>query len=200
MPHEVLNAEYLLNGHRDCTEHKSLAVSLKLPVRSLEYERLKDINKDFCERIETLPGDSTQFIPEYNAPVLYNFQHDLESLWWVLHYCITTWVDHQPSQDYAREVFLRSQHPSTKRNLAFRHNFKSRGGRFLHPKIKPLFADFMESLRAAMYEEYVAREAFGQLSMSASYAYIHNFFARQFQELLQHGDGGWKDVPIVSSS
>lgn len=199
MPHEVLTGRHLLEKHRECDAEDSLAVYFNLPVGSLEYQRLKDIDKNFCRRLKVLPVD-TEDIPDYDAPVHYNFQHDLEALWWLVHYCITTWVDHQPSHDYAEFVFQKTLTVSAERNECFTGNFKSLGGRFLHPQLKVPFNGFMEKLRAAMYEEYVAREAFGQLHLLKSYSYIHNFFANQLRELLQHHDDSWKGISIACCS
>ncbi|KAF5316635.1 hypothetical protein D9619_006093 [Psilocybe cf. subviscida] len=197
MPYEVLKARHLLHKHRECDVEDSLAVHFNLLVGSPEYNRLKDINKNFCRRIAALPVITTGHIPDYDAPVCYNFQHDLESLWWLVHYCITKWVDHQPSHDYAEFIFQKTFTLSAERNDCFFDNFKSLGGRSLHPKIKVPFSDFMEKLRVAMHEEYVAREAFGQLHMPKSYSYIHNFFAKQLRELLLHHNDDWKAISIT---
>lgn len=196
MPYEMLKAEHLLNMHRECDVDDSLAVLFELPAGSPAYERLKDINKDFCRRIGALPINSTRHIPDYDAAVRYNFQHDLESLWWLILFYITKCVGHQPSENYAEFIFQRTLTPSSERSECFTGKFRPSGGRHLHNKLKEPFKDFMEKLRAALYEEYVAREAFGQLNIPESYSYIHGLFAKQVRELLQHNNSGWKDVVI----
>src|SRR5688572_15068154 len=35
-----------------------------------------------------------------------NFQHDVESIWWLLIYTATARVDHQLSNEFSRKVFL----------------------------------------------------------------------------------------------
>ncbi|KAF5316634.1 hypothetical protein D9619_006094 [Psilocybe cf. subviscida] len=192
----MLKAQHLLNKHRDCDVEDSLAVHFNLPVGSQSYELLKDINRDFCRRVGALPANFTGYIPNHDAAVRYNFQHDLESLWWLVLFYITKCVGHQPSEDYAEFIFQKTLTPSSERSECFIDNFRSSGGRSLHPRLKEPFKDLMEKLRAALYEEYVAREAFGQLTIPESYSYIHGLFAKQVTELLQHNNSGWKDVPI----
>lgn len=196
MPHEVLNEEYLLTNHRDCIEQKSLAVRLKVPVGSPEYQRLTEINKNFCDRFKALPPIATAYIPPHGATVRYNFQRDLELIWWLVTFYITTCVDHEESQDYAQFIFQKTLTPSKERIHCFEQNFITRCGRSLHPNIRGTFNELMETLCTTMYEEYVAREAFRQLHIPESYSYIHGRFATKFRALLQHNNDGWQDLAI----
>lgn len=201
MPHEVLKGKHLLDGFLGpYSEAESLAAHLKnVVVGTPEYERLKIIKKDVFHRFTLLPASATDQLPVFTPVVRYNFQHDLESLWWLVIFYINACVDHQRSQDYAEDVFHNSMIATWQRTDCFEKNYIFDGGRFLHPKLVGSFKHVIEDLRRTMVEEYVAREAFGQLNQFETYSYIHAFFAKQFRTLLQHNADGWKDVLILGS-
>lgn len=43
-------------------------------------------------------------------PLKFNFQHDLESLWWIMLCVLTCGVDHKQFQDFASTVFINPLH------------------------------------------------------------------------------------------
>lgn len=55
----------------------------------------------------------------------------------------------------------------------------------------------MDNLRKGLYEGYITRQLFGQLSLKESYSMIHGNFATEFDKLLSGDVGGWKQTQLV---
>lgn len=53
--------------------------------------------------------------------VQFNFQHDLESVWWLLLWIVTRGVEHSDSHQFARRVFSNQTRPSQNRTQMFMH-------------------------------------------------------------------------------
>lgn len=202
MAHEVLTERHLVRYLRGPdSEANNLAAHLEnVIVGSPQYERLKIFKTNISPRFTSLPSTATDDIPGLGTSVRHNFQHDLESIWWLMLYYITKCVDHQASYGYAEDIFQRSLTPSWQRVDCFEKNFIFEGRDFLHARLAKPFAHFVESLRGTMYKEYTTRAVFGQLQQPESYSYIHGFFATQFRALLQDEDSDWKHVPLVGFS
>lgn len=198
MPHEVLTQKHLSSAYRGPdSEAESLAANLRnIAIGSPEYQRLKTFKK-ISARFTSLPANATDNIPKSTSVVRYNFQHDLESIWWLVLFYTNACVNHEKSQAYAEDLFRDSMIPTWQRIHCFERNYQFDGGELLHPNLAAPFGEFMENLRSAMVTEYAAREIFGQLEKFESYSYIHGFFAKQFRMLLGHNNNNWKDVPIL---
>jgi len=127
------------------------------------YLCVEPLNLSFAEEEkdleDTLPG------------VQFNFQHDLESLWWLLLWVVTQGVEHPESQQFAKTVFSNQSRPS----MARTHVFTSPGylqtclAKFLHPSIKDLGHSFVVALDL-LRTSYIKRN---KPSVIESYSTIH---------------------------
>ncbi|KXN80913.1 hypothetical protein AN958_06840 [Leucoagaricus sp. SymC.cos] len=98
-------------------------------------------------------GDS----PSAEQVIVYNFQYDLESVWWIALYCLLDCVDHPDSRDVAEEIF----------DKHLRRMLESK----LHEKLKPLL-DFIVHACDALYLEYVDREKKDKVTDPVTYSEI----------------------------
>ncbi len=53
-----------------------------------------------------MPELSTNTVEATTWPVVYNFQHDLESLWWIALWVLLARIAHEASQQYARTIYV----------------------------------------------------------------------------------------------
>lgn len=118
-PFEIINQRHLLNFVRgEVNPAASMAAQLNLREESPEYARYKIFSR-FGTRTKSIPLSFTENTPEKKTVVRYNFQHDLESIWWIALYFITALVNYEVSQTYSRQVF---RHTLEAADLGMRHN------------------------------------------------------------------------------
>lgn len=202
MPIEIMTRSYLLlylSAPRNAKPTSTLAKQLKLEEGSTQYERLKAFKK--IGDYESLPSDADlDSIPGSKSIVRYNFQHDLESIWWIVLYFVMARVPHKPSQNMAKDIFQSNLVASPERVACLHRVIDEDLEEILHPSLKDTFPMFIETLRGAMFEEYQIRAVFGQLQLPYAYTNIHATFANKFAGLFADNQNNWKDIPILSSS
>ncbi|KAH9487284.1 hypothetical protein JR316_0001354 [Psilocybe cubensis] len=135
--------------------------------------------------------------------VVYNFQHDLESLWWVLVWSLTARVDHQPSRTWAKQIFQHNDVPTSARLNFLRPYCEDPDEnaqdlqRIMLPSISVL-RYIVDALREAMNIAYSERERGYMLRDPLSYAIIVNLFHSAFQPLQNFLDS-FKGTPLLPS-
>ncbi|KAF5322673.1 hypothetical protein D9619_001139 [Psilocybe cf. subviscida] len=203
MPHEIITRKHLVNWIRDETDPEfglAKQVNILGDKTTPLYRRLSVFQQiQWGERVNTVPDNVTSNIPDRYETVRYNFQHDLEALWWIVVYFITACVPHRASRNRAKLLFPKSLTVYGRRSESFLNTLSVELGDHLHPTIADAFTIPMERLRNYLLEQYVAREVFGQIDVHESYSMIHKDFATNFRELLENEEDGWKQVPIVPS-
>ncbi|PPQ88974.1 hypothetical protein CVT25_005073 [Psilocybe cyanescens] len=117
--------------------------------------------------------------------IVHNFQHDLESVWWIILWTITCRVAGNPAQLFGQQIFHNSIRVSPARGLAFRKPIQVKLEQCLGP-LATTFPIRMESIRMAMYQAYVAREREGKLREVASFAAIHQSFEEFLEDLAEN--------------
>ncbi|PPQ93441.1 LOW QUALITY PROTEIN: hypothetical protein CVT25_004513 [Psilocybe cyanescens] len=125
------------------------------------------------------PDDIFAFPVEVNRPVpIHNFQHDLESVWWILLYTITLRVENSPSKalGYARTVFQNSNGLSKARRDCFVDSIRAKLNKVLLEDVRA-FGIPMEWMRSRLHKGSVDREKDGLLREIGSYIEIHSQFA-----------------------
>ncbi|KAF5316066.1 hypothetical protein D9619_006118 [Psilocybe cf. subviscida] len=202
MPFEILDGVYLFQDLRRDDPRaagENFADQLNLPggEANPHYQRLSNFPRFWGGRFTALPANATAHIPPPDAVVSYNFQHDLESLWWVALYYITAGVGHIPSFRYAAKIFTDELKIDAERRRAFTTAMVSKLQPVLRPSLQSAFPKPMNMLRDEMNTHYVVRALFGQLSVPESYSQIHAIFATEFNNLLNVNIGNWRQTGIV---
>ncbi|KAH9487287.1 hypothetical protein JR316_0001357 [Psilocybe cubensis] len=186
MPVEIMQNCYLYTKARNHNKVISLVGNLKEAM--LRHHTQYD---------QTTNGKPTA------TPVVYNFQHDLESLWWVLVWSLTARVDHQPSRTWANYIFQHDAVLTTAR-LNFLRPYRGDPDenvqdlqRIMLPSISVL-SYLVDALRDAMDIDYSKRESGNMLRDPLSYAIIVNLFHFAFQTL-QNSLDYLKGTPLLPS-
>jgi len=117
-----------------------------------------------------------------HRPVIHNFQHDLESLFWVRLWISHTRVGHQPSEEYSWELFV----PQIRLSNACRDAFLNPQG--LNALPEPLHRDLsctiphISALRMALFEASTRLTSTKGWLLAESYRVIHS----QFSDILHN--------------
>ncbi|KAH9487289.1 hypothetical protein JR316_0001359 [Psilocybe cubensis] len=131
----------------------------------------------------------------YNS-VIYNFQHDLESLWWVLVWSLTARVSHQPSRTWANQVFQHDVVPTPERIRFLRGLSRITLEDILLPSISFMHL-MVDYIRSAMNLAYSQRARDDTLRDTLSYAIIVDRFHFCFQLLESVAGSPWEETPLV---
>ncbi|KAF8636189.1 hypothetical protein AX17_003677 [Amanita inopinata Kibby_2008] len=110
-----------------------------------------------------------------SPPIQYNFQHDLESLWWILLWTVTRGIDHEPSRTFASETFCNTLKAPATRVKVFRDSkyLMDRLERFLHLSVQdfiPSLVIALTNLRTAYYIREMNEELYDIGSYSEAYS------------------------------
>lgn len=128
--------------------------------------------------------------------VRHNYQHDLESIWWMLLYFLTACAGSIRAEMYSRTIFLRYMNP-TPRAQVLKENIESTFYTVSQRPLKRVFAVPLEKLRSSMHVEYIRRAICGHMSLHDSYSFIHAQFAEQLDAILDDNTGHWKEMNLV---
>lgn len=92
-------------------------------------------------------------------PVVYNFQHDLESLWWIALWILTARVDHPASQLYAQLIFINGLQCSNERANVFTRedHLAAQLREVLHEKLHS-FIGYSADFGKLLWSAYMQRE------------------------------------------
>jgi len=106
--------------------------------------------------------------------VQFNFQHDLESVWWLLLWIVTRGVEHSDSHQFARRVFSNQTRPSQDRTQMFMHPIQLSDAltKQLHSSVQKMARPFVVALDLH-HVSYTNRLKDNQIDNVASYSTIH---------------------------
>ncbi|KAF8636246.1 hypothetical protein AX17_003731 [Amanita inopinata Kibby_2008] len=131
------------------------------------------------ERGETLPEFNEDHLPSRDdvkrttarLPIRHNFQHDLESLWWVLLWTVTQGINHEPSRTFASEIFRNEAEPPPARADVFLDSryLMMRLDESLHPGVQEFSIPFVTAI-ISLREGYRTREMEEKLDDIGSYS------------------------------
>ena len=206
MPFEVLAGDYLLIEIRRSILYNYPGVPtladqyLERYPESRDIEALKGFNAlelwlDICT------GFDPSMIPRQGEPVIHNFQHDLESIWWIVFWFITMRTGNEELYAWAKPAFTFHKPldlSSQRHNIFRRISYKFQQSQIQMSQmnlLKTFPIDSIEKLRWVMPYHYQERAVFGQLMVPGSYSKIHAEFAQTFDDILQ-SRSKWYDTPV----
>lgn len=126
---------------------------------------------------------NTDWRPQ-NPPIHFNFQHDLESLWWVLLCTLTKGIDHHESREFANRIFCNDADPSFERGRVFREvgYCEEQLSKSLHPSLQSFIPILVLAL-GYLHDGYLRREQEAQLDHIPSYSEVHADMYGIFEDL-----------------
>jgi hypothetical protein len=182
MPHEILDL-------------KSIYSVAQNKYASESYEDRK-LNFNVDELDEDGP-ETTVTQPAPHQVVIYNFQHDLESIWWILMWTLTARVSHDPSILFASKIFQNKTSLCRERadcilediSLRLRNCLEISLRRFIRP---------LEMLRDEMHRNYLIRPNKNELFVPRSYKVIHTVFDKFFRGINppNSNNSNWRTMPL----
>ncbi|KAH9476734.1 hypothetical protein JR316_0010649 [Psilocybe cubensis] len=203
MPLEIMLSSYLFSPSHDNTlpAQKEFAIARQLSVK----ERLAELALQLQNSTTTQPQKG----------VAHNFQHDLESMWWMLLWNICCRLDPTQStkslQDFGKAVFINDRKPTHARI----HCITAPFGKTVTPKAPKSILSIVTSLSllsGELYQNYVDRGRNGAYNDVGSYAQIHSIFFETFKALDEEvteaseaqasgrndgGDQHWSTIPLL---
>lgn len=148
MPHEIYGRSYEFSllcipeedkTSPDFKDSDTLAAQLRAMGEAAEalsnFEKLGCFNKAYWDSLsETelkalVPSDAdfSQIPPDGGGSVVHNYQHDLESLWWVTLWFITLRVDYKAPANFASNMFCGTSFSAARADLFLWGCHPSRG-------------------------------------------------------------------------
>ena len=100
--------------------------------------------------VDTIDVFDPPSLPAPNPPIIYNYLHDVESLYWVHLWILLSRISHGPSLMLANEVFLNDGYPSGKRRTLFENGINEAT---FHPDVQPLVR-FLNGVPLALLDAY----------------------------------------------
>lgn len=176
MPNEVLFGEPLLPTEKSTDDSVDEAMQ---PVD-------EDLDNEDYSQIAALVEEAGAG-EERTLVVVPNFQHDLESIWWLTVYTVTARVAHKPSVEFAGKIFEHTIELGHHRAVFLEKNNLKSFAKRLHPDIDTI-AGYLEFLRKKLFSQYEVRNEKRLKGDTAedmeSYAYIHSEFSLTFKALV----------------
>ncbi|KAJ8502534.1 hypothetical protein ONZ45_g11667 [Pleurotus djamor] len=176
MPHEILES---------CFLHNAARVVKVEPVRNFDglFANLK-------------PTKSTHPRPVQSSPI-FNFQHDLESIWWIFLWTATRRVSHEPSRNKFSPVFVNSiLHVTKERATCFRQEIQQTLEETLAPSLQGL-SEALDNLRSVQVTFYQDREADNKLESPSSYTEVHDLFSAFFRMIISQPEP-WASTLLIA--
>ncbi|KAJ2930978.1 hypothetical protein H1R20_g6114, partial [Candolleomyces eurysporus] len=175
MANELLSRDYVRDG-----------------TQSVEEGTLKETRKQKGRQRLVRP-------PSKEYPLRSNFQHDLESVFWIALWILTARINHIPSVKYANLIFTSTTYLSMPidRRRAFDRHIDINGAlsECLLEPLLPL-VEFLEDVRDDLYAAAFYRGEKVAWHDEKSYSLIHAKMAIHFAWTLED-TRGWGDVPLA---
>ncbi len=119
------------------------------------------------------PAPKVSTAPASQNGVVYNFQYDLESVWWIILWTFLARVAHVPGQEYALCVYVNRLENTTERQLIILSaGYLTSKRKKFHKGLRP-FVPYMAGLCNDLRRAYTYREEAGQVMDPASYVEIY---------------------------
>ena len=160
MPHEILNFDTLYSSEQE-------------EVLSSKPQGPSDLAAWFA-------ASDTPVIQKQKQAIVYNFQHDLESIWWIFVWTATSRVVHEPSINFANKIFKNTTTLSKERADCMIKDIFGPLNDCLEPSLRGLALP-LDKLRKLMFAHYVRRAKEDKIYDLGSYTKVHYAFASFFQ-------------------
>ncbi len=173
----------LLSGlplHLEDPEHSSLEDTDFLSGSESESESDHVSESEYKGKSEAeYPGPLT---PEISGnlclrrgEIIYNFQYDLESVWWIVLWTLLVRIAHTPGQNYAPLIFVNRLENTPERQSIFlaQGRLRSQLTEVLHKDLQLRFAGLMDASCTKLRQAYRKREQAEEVMQPASYAKIY---------------------------
>ncbi|PPQ78291.1 hypothetical protein CVT25_011750 [Psilocybe cyanescens] len=190
-------------GYKASTDPKTLqGTPYFMPFEILQKRYLYLFSEDDISSSAWNSGDG--FLSEKDDVVIHNFQHDLESVWWILLWTLTCRIVHAPCNTWALPIFQNITNLSPARaecfTLALQAGIPAEGD-FQSKLAEPTreFGRCMELGRRFMFLEYRKRVKSRLLRERGSYAFIHQQFIKLFEQVALI-KAEWRPVELIKSN
>jgi len=135
--------------------------------------------------------------------VVHNFQHDLESIWWILVWILTkrTGSTNAVCKQFAEDVFNVSMVASHRRVSCITRG-KTKWDKVLLPPFQQHFPGVLFNLQTAMCGQYHDRPKIDNLDRTTilnSFSEIHTLFYLAFSALRGAPDSDWRSFPLMGT-
>ena len=132
--------------------------------------------------------------------VVHNFQHDLESVWWILVWILTehTGRTSEICKQWVQQAFTVSMVVSKEREACIVHGANWRA--LMHEPFQQHFSPTIARLQIAMIKEYRERPKITNLDHTTVlnlFSSIHSFFDGVFSNLLAVRDSDWGSFTLA---
>ncbi|KAJ2930150.1 hypothetical protein H1R20_g6923, partial [Candolleomyces eurysporus] len=164
----------------------------------LGYDPMKDVDVNWREQIINRTIDLRDLTDEFE-PVIHNFQHDVEAIFWIVLWIFTLRVGHQPSANYARPAFEPSMTLSFYRRSMFLVNSSEDLRECLLAPLK-LFAGTICIIRGVLRWEAHRRGRDRLWYQPESYSQIHAIVGLAFRTHFKDSSTDWAKIPLQNSS
>ncbi len=115
-------------------------------------------------------------VPPPQGKIIYTFQYDLESVWWIILWTLLARVAHAPGQNYAPFIFVNRLENTPERQSIFsvQGRLRSQLTSNLHTDLRSRFAGPMDDFCTELRQAYREREQAEEVMEPTSYAKIYN--------------------------
>ncbi|KAH9476624.1 hypothetical protein JR316_0010537 [Psilocybe cubensis] len=181
MPLEVMMSSYLFSS-----DHDKRITAMEHGTPSFPAHNSLDIEEArYLERGANLERKAQETPAIAETGVAHNFQHDLESIWWILFWNICCRLDPEQStpslQNFGKAIFINEIKPSNARihcitKTSFGESIIANAPKSIYSFVSLLFV-----LREDLYQDYIERGREGAYNDVGSYAKIHDRFLFLFK-------------------
>ncbi|KAG9218193.1 hypothetical protein CCMSSC00406_0005874 [Pleurotus cornucopiae] len=189
--------------HRDISSGNILAHpsggAWQAKLSDLEYSRRFsfDLERDVHRKIDLDTFVKLKGPGAAPMPLVYNFQHDLESIWWIFLWTVTCRVSHPPSIVFGQDIFKNTMQLSSERSKCLQYPIESSLLTCLMSPLQQLAAP-LETLRKFMANAYMFHHKDQDWSNLSSYIHIHNVF-HMFFAAIDPSPADWSGIALVTS-
>lgn len=132
--------------------------------------------------------------------VIHNFQHDVESLWWISLYTATARIEHAPSQQYAKKIFQHRTDLWDDRGECLLHSILDDLQTCLRQDVQKM-ATVLDVLRGHLVAQYhtinLERLKNGSADDTELFAEIHQQFYFAFQTQIKQNSKDYAAVALI---
>lgn len=187
MPHEILSHQYIFQRlDAEDSEDSDNSADSNAILAAMKSAKKKD--PEFTKN---------EFIAE---PIVHNFQHDVESIWWIALWTLTSRVGYHPAKEYANTVFQTTLDLSATRSHAFISTdtpFQEKLNEVFLPSLSEL-TPWIVPMRRQLLHHYKKRAHKSKLFVKGSYGSFHTSFQKIFTSNVLKGMGsGWQSTELV---
>ncbi|PPQ88968.1 hypothetical protein CVT25_005067 [Psilocybe cyanescens] len=130
-------------------------------------------------------AEEDPFLDDRLQIVIHNFQHDLESVWWIMLWSLTARIQHKLSNNWAKTIFQNTLQLSTPRKRCFTKSIWSKLNSILAAPAKKLSKN-MDTMRRNLHVAYNNREKEDKLRDFGTYVDIYAEFDQFFADIQKH--------------